>query len=79
MLRVLPILLIAIFFINSVEAKKIPKKERKDLVRLIDQKAISKKLQSEIIKSIFTQVNMRMEKLEKYLSIQVKKVSCLRH
>ena len=30
MLRTLPILLIAIFFINSVEAKKIPKKERKD-------------------------------------------------
>ena len=30
MLRILPILFIAIFFINSVEAKKIPKKERKD-------------------------------------------------
>ena len=27
MLRTLPILLIAIFFINSVEAKKIPKKD----------------------------------------------------
>ena len=47
----------------------------KDLACQIEEKATYKKQLLEIIKYIFTRVNTRMAKLEKYLLIQVKKAS----
>ena len=58
-------------FINS-NNKTLEKKTVKDLVCLIEEKAIYKKQLLEITKFTYILVNMKMEKLEKFLLIQVK-------
>ena len=51
------------------------KNQEKDLVCQIEEKATSKKQLLVIIKYIYTLVNTKMEKLEKFLLIQAKRVN----